>query len=179
MADGTDTSQAGASGVSGDTDGQDTSAASQAGVNGNGNGSVQQFDAEYVQKIRSEAASYRTKYANAQKRLDDLERGQMTELDKLKTDLQARDEELSTLRQKARIADAMNAAAKAGAVYPDAVARLVPSDSDDYESALKEIRKTYPAMFKSNGSADAGAGTNGKPPTESFSDMIRQAAGRG
>jgi hypothetical protein len=172
----TDTSQAGASGREGDTDGQDTAAASQAGVNGTG---VQQFDAEYVQKIRSEAASYRTKYANAQKRLDDLERGQMTELDKLKTDLQARDEELSTLRQKARIADAMNAAAKAGAVYPDAVARLVPSDSDDYDSALKEIRKTYPAMFRQQGSADAGAGTNGKPLAGDFSDMIRQAAGRG
>jgi hypothetical protein len=178
MADnGTDTSQAGASGRDGDTDGQDTGATtSQAGVNGTG---VQQFDAEYVQKIRSEAASYRTKYANAQKRLDDLERGQMTELDKLKTDLQARDEELSTLRQKARIADAMNAAAKAGAVYPDAVARLVPSDSDDYDSVLKEIRKTYPAMFKSNGSADAGAGTNGKPLSGDMNDILRAAARRG
>lgn len=181
MADqsGTGATQADADGGS-QNDGQSQVDSLLAGTTGTGAGGSESktFDADYVQKVRSEAASWRTKAQQAQKRLDDMERGQMSELEKLKVDNEAITKERDTYREQARAAQVASAAGKAGAIYPDAVARLIPADAEDTEAALKEVRKQYPAMFR-QGSADAGAGTNGKPLTNDMNDILRSAARRG
>jgi hypothetical protein len=141
------------------------------------------FDLEYVQKLRNESASYRTKLSNAEKRLQEIENGQLSEMQKLQKQLEAVTTERDGLLRDARQGRISTAASKLNAKYPDAVARLVPDDADTQEAidaALKTIRKDYPDLFRPVvPSVDGGAGANGTPQSQDMNAMIRQAAGRG
>jgi hypothetical protein len=126
-------------------------------------------------KVQSEAKNLRDrlrKYEDPEKPPEQSEHAQ------LQSKYDEAVDELKTLRGQVRTAQVASAAGKAGAIYPDAVARLIPADAEDTEAALKEVRKQYPAMFR-QGSADAGAATNGKPLTNDMNDILRSAARRG
>ena len=176
--------QEGGSATQADAQGQQQGQQSQADgsqTQAQGDEGARTFDAEYVKQLRAEAASWRTQAQQHKKRLEDIERGQMSDMEKLAKERDELKAERDALNAQVRTAQVVSIAAKSGAVYPDAVARLVPADAEDVEAALKQIRKDYPAMFRTqNGSADAGAGTqNGRPPLSGMNDLIRQAAGRG
>lgn len=131
----------------------------------------QVFDAEYVSKLRTEAASYRTRLANAEKSLKAIEDEKLSSSEKLQKQLDVVMAERDSLAKEARQARVMGAAAKANALYPDAVARLIPDDATDFDSAVKDIRKSYPAMFRTS-TADGGAGNGSEQPTN-MNQLIR------
>lgn len=73
------------------------------------------------------------------------------------SDMEALQKKYQELADRIRESDLMTLAAKAGAMYPDAAAKLVPEDAEDLEAAVAEIKRQYPALFHP-GSADGGAG---------------------
>src|SRR4051794_11433754 len=92
---------------------------SQAGGSGQGNPTNQAddkgqdpetFNKEYVQKLRSEAASWRTKHSNLEKRLSDLEGKDLSEADKLKRELEQTSQQNKELAARIRNADITTAA---------------------------------------------------------------------
>lgn len=130
------------------------------------------YDAEYVGKLRSEAASYRTRLSNAEKRLGEIENGQLSEMQKLQKQLETAQSERDALSRDARLGKIAGAAAKAQAKYPDAVARLVPDDAEDIDSVMKQLRKDYPDMFRAS-SADGGAGQGQDNKPTDMNSLIR------
>lgn len=135
-----------------------------------------------LKKANGEAAAHR-------KKAEELENAALSESEKRDKRIKELEAEQSTWqreRRDATIRQAVGTAArKAGALYPDDVYLLVRDElkvSDDgkpegVDDAIKDLRKSRPALFGAGGSADGGAGRNGQPPS-SMNDMIRNAAGR-
>lgn len=134
------------------------------------------FPAEYVKKLRSESASYRTRMSNAEKELNALKEGMLSEAEKLQKQLADIQKERDDLRTQVFQSQVVAVAAKHGAKYPDAVAKLIPVDTDDAEAAVKALRKEYPDMFRAT-NPDGGAGGGSGLPANDMNAAIRSAAG--
>lgn len=133
-------------------------------------------DLEAARKLRREAQQLR-------KRVEELERERLSETERLQKDyeetkaaLEARTAELRLIRAEAATRDA-------GAIYPDLVASRLPDEAIDdpkaLAAAIKDLKATYPNMFRSaNGSADGGAGQQGQAKEQgtTLNDLIRDYA---
>jgi hypothetical protein len=103
------------------------------------------------------------------------EEAALPELERTKKERDTYKKRYEELESRVRHSEAVAASASANAIYPEAVARLIPSDTDDFEAALKDIRKQYPAMFRTS-SVDGGAGNNGQAPAATdMNSFIRSA----
>jgi hypothetical protein len=122
------------------------------------------FEKEYVEGLRGEAANWRTKLRDSEKRVEALE-GKLqeyedankSELEKLASDKAKLEKELEATREQARssaIDTAIKlAAAKAGVIDPDAALALIDRSEIDFtggsvtgvDKALKKLlkEKTY------------------------------------
>jgi predicted RNase H-like nuclease (RuvC/YqgF family) len=141
------------------------------------------FDEAYVRKLREESAGYRKRAQEAEAKVRAVEEKDLSEREKL----QRRVEELEThnrnLEGSLRSADVISQAARAGAVNPAMVAKLVDKEAEDVGQAIAAIKKECPQLFRppagsANGGAATGAGS-AAPPKEGMNFLIRQAAGRG
>lgn len=143
-------------------------------------GGSQQEQSQTVQydkykKVQSEAENLRKRL----KAYEDKEAEMLPAHERLQRDYDNVKAERDALYTQVRQAEFISATSKAGAIYPDAVARMIAADTEDVDAAVKQLRKDYPGMFRTQG-ADAGAGNNnGRAHTNSFDDMLRSAAGRG
>lgn len=137
--------------------------------------------ADRLSRERGKFADY-DKLKEAATELEKIKASQMSDSEKVQAQLKALQDENTSLKLRVQTVAAENAAAKAGAMYPDLVAAKIPADAlgDDkkLEVAIKSIKAQYPALFgKANGSADGGAG--GKSPAGGgMNDFIRRSAGR-
>jgi DNA repair exonuclease SbcCD ATPase subunit len=124
---------------------------------------AENFDREYVTKLRSEAAKYRQQLKEAKDKLTALEQAEMSEKEKLQARLdaeaKARETAETAMRQeRARLA-VTRAALKAG-IDPELAEKLVEVEYDDagqpvaVEKALAGLVKKYPHLV---------AGDNGSP----------------
>lgn len=141
---------------------------------GDGGNAERTYSETAYRKVQSEAKNLRERL----KQYEEAETQALPELDRLKKERTKLDSELTDLRNEIRTGRITSAAVKAGALYPDAVVRLVPDDADDYEKAIRDVQKAYPALFP-KGNADGGAGTNGAHNNElDFNSLIRQKMGQ-
>lgn len=121
-------------------------------------------------KVTSEAHNLRTRL----RELEEKENAALPEVDRTKKELLKLQAERDALRIEVHTNRVMSVASKAGALYPDAVVRLIPSDTDDIEKAVQQVQKQYPALFP-KGSADGGQGaSNGQHGQLSMNDIIRK-----
>lgn len=88
------------------------------------------------------------------------------------------------LAREIRTANAVGAAARKGARYPDVIAALVPADAADLDQAVEDLKVKYPAYFHPGG-GDGGGGGNGGAPASQAQDhgddmnaRLRAATGR-
>lgn len=139
------------------------------------------FDAEYVARLRSEAASYRTKLANAEKELQTRKDAELSGTEKLQKERDELIQERDTLAREVRDSKLIVAASKAQAKYPDLIIAKVPHDAelDDktLERVFKDLRASYPDAFRT-GTADGGAGGGSTPNGQDMNTLIRSMAGR-
>jgi hypothetical protein len=137
------------------------------------------YDEKYVKALRGEAAQHRKELREAQARLKELETAQLSEAEKKDLRLKELEGEVSRLQKETRTAQVVAAAAAAGAVNPERVARLVDDDAEDVKKAVADLKKSDPYLFArpGGGSADGGAGGNGTTKLD-MNSLIRRAAGR-
>lgn len=145
----------------------------------------------FQENMRKNERELADKLKAAEKRAKQLEDAGKSEAQKTAERLAALEKELTEERQTRRTLTTRSAittaASKAGAVYPDAIARLVdPSDLDleedgtprNLSTVLKGLRETYPELFKSSrGSADGGPRGKAGAPAD-MNSLIRQSLGR-
>lgn len=131
-----------------------------------------------------------TEIADLKAKLAEHESSKMTDSEKKErkiSELEATNLSLTQQLQQLRVGTVLaQSAAKAGAIVPDAVVRMVDLatlkfDNDgapvEPDKAIEAVRKAYPQLFNGRqGSADAGVRGHGQP--QSFDDQIRQRAGR-
>lgn len=145
------------------------------------NSEQQKFDADYVRKLRDEAAKYRTQLREAQKeltslkpaaeKLREIEESQKTEQQKMAERLAALESELQKKAQEAerRAAEAqvIRLAAKAG-IDPDVAMLLDISkiDIEDEEKALAILSKLAGPRATGGNAANPGKGTGSQPSDE-------------
>lgn len=131
-----------------------------------GQDSPETFDREYVEKLRREAASYRTELKDIKAKLEEKEQEEMSERERLQARLdkisKSQEEAEAALRQeRARVA-IVKAAAKVG-LPPELAEKLVEVEFDEdgqpvnVEEAVKKLAKEYPQLVKTT---DNGAPTN-------------------
>ncbi len=186
-------------GADGDENDENVVTDPQEGAGGDGTNSSENkemFDADYVKKLRNEAAKYRVSDKNTtteleavRKKLADIEKAEMSDLEGARTDLETAttDLEKATVRASAaesslkteRIRNAVTMAAlEAGLEDPsDALSMISQDDLVDDEgnidgktvkAKLKALASKKPYLLKSHrpGSGDgAGAGKPGDPDT--------------
>jgi hypothetical protein len=137
------------------------------------------YDAGYVKALRTEAAANRAKAREAEARLKALEDAQLSEGEKKDRRLKELEDEVGTLRQQTRRAEVQAAAAKAGAVDADVVARLVEDDEADVQRAVHALKRDKPYLFNRPGAGSADGGAGGRAiDSPNMNDYIRRAAGR-
>ncbi len=113
------------------------------------------FDAEYVKKLRAEAAKWRTEAQAAKAKIAEFEQAQMTEAEKLRAQAQAAQEaaaaaqaELRRVRAEAAVA---RVAGKMG-IDPNLALRLVDVEYDEQgnpvnvEQAVAAVLAAYPQL---------------------------------
>lgn len=139
----------------------------------------EQFDAEYVKKLRAENASRRKREQELEARLAEIEKSTLTEDQKKARERKELEDEVNHLRYKARLGDVIACAVKHGAAHPDAVAKLIEDGEDDLDSAVQRLKKEIPSLFRSVGTGSADGGTKGKTGTQQgMNDIIRAAFNR-
>ena len=139
-----------------------------------------------IQKLRSEAKSTARELKSAHDTLKAHEDAKLTEQEKLVRELETLRAERDTIAREAHLSKATaaiaSAATTAGAVRPDAIAKLVDVtafDGDNATELVSQVREQFPELFSARpGNADAGAGKNAPAPTN-INQLLRQAAGRG
>lgn len=144
---------------------------------------------ENLRGFEKKAKELEKAIAERDRKLQEIEDGKLSEMEKLNRRLSELETEKITWereRQEHRVGGAVReAAAKAGAVYPDAVYKLLDSSTLEFdadgnpknlEKVIEGLRGSYPAIFNGTGSADGGARRPAK--TIDMNQMIRQAAGR-
>lgn len=150
-----------------------------------GSDTSESISLEEAKKLRSEAANLRKRLKDNETELAKLKDADLSESQKLQKERDALKAERDQLVKDRRINLAQAAAAKAGAIHPDVVAKLLPEDalSDDdpkaLEAAISKLRKDYQTLFRNpHGSADGGAGNGASGADASMNHLIRRAAGR-
>lgn len=122
---------------------------------------VETISLDEAKKLRSENANLRKRA----KELEEFEKSHLSEQEKRDRDYQAAMDRATELEQRLRETRAVAVAARIGAIYPDDVAKLMPSDLDlDDDRAVaqweKDYRRARPLLFHSeHGSADGGTRT--------------------
>lgn len=147
-----------------------------------------------AQEARQEAARYRTEHQAAQAKLTEAERAQMTEQQRIQTDLETTQQENQTL--KAQVEDLTKGAAirevlrLSGALNPGTAFKVGDwsgvkigedgtVDETSAKAALAKLKQSDPYLFGRTASADAGAGGGGAPEAgSSVNDFIRGGRGR-
>jgi hypothetical protein len=151
-----------------------------------------------LEAARREAIAERKERQALAAKVKEYEDAKLTEAEKSSkriAELEASNSTLEATLADLRSRDALVAAAsKAGALYPDAVARMadrskLEHDGDgavkNADAVVAELLKSYPAMFGRNGSADGGpqgrtsgdGGIGGD--AADMNRAIREKAGRG
>lgn len=116
------------------------------------------FDAAYVEELRREAATYRTKLREAQTALKEREEAGLSETDKLRKQLEAVAQQATAQRQalraeRARVAVMTEATAQG--LDPALAAELLTPDKLEYDDddrpkgirqALKSLAERFPAL---------------------------------
>jgi hypothetical protein len=136
-----------------------------------------------IAKLRQEAKDAK----RLQKELDTIKGRDLSETERLKQELAARDEELSSYRtrERERTAEAEVTKASAGAIKTEAIWRIVRHDieydDDGQPTNVKRLveatKREMPELFRSpNGSADGGAGQLGLSAQPNMNDLIREMA---
>ena len=141
----------------------------------------QTFDANYVSKLRDEAASWRTKFRGLESQIEELkplaekakklEEAQKTEAERLAdqlAELKAQQAEAAREADRARAeAKIVRLAAKAG-VDPDIAALLDISklDLDDEAAALETLKKLAAPRTTGGGASNPSGEGQGKPSDE-------------
>lgn len=139
----------------------------------------QKFDAEYVRKLRAEAADYRKKAKDNEARLKALEDEKLSDSEKREKALKEATERAEAAEKRAHQAEVRASAAAAGAVNPLAVARLIDPDVEDVEKAVSALKKSDPYLFSRPGAGSADGGAGGAAPTgKSLNDFLREPTGR-
>jgi chromosome segregation ATPase len=143
---------------------------------------VESISLDEAKKLRSEAASLRKRLAAFEKAEADRKSAELSEVERIKQELDARDTDLTTARQELRNLKAQALASRAGALYPDLVAdklsdEALNGDKAAQDKELTRLRKDYPQLFR-GGSADGGAGRESDPPGD-MNALVRRLAGRG
>lgn len=152
----------------------------------------QAFDAEYVQKLRKEAAGYRTGKNKAEKQLKAIQKAlglaEETDPEELKNQLTEKDQRIRSLA----IENAFGKVASKLGADPDLTLAVlhrkgtldaldVDNDSftDTLEAEVKKLLDTNPKL-KAVEPAKGGDGGNDSDPGNklSMNDLIRRAAGR-
>lgn len=137
-----------------------------------------------LEVLRTEKKEFERELKALRAQVKETEDAQLSDFERLQQELNAVAEERDRLAREAwtaRATSALTAAAtKAGAIRPDAVARLadinaVAENGSNADDLIAELRESFPELFKSSpGPADAGSGT-GSTPNRSINDLIRQA----
>lgn len=150
---------------------------------------AEEFDPEramaLIQKLRSEARATAKELKAAQDAIKQHEDAKLTEQERLQRELDALRSERDAIAREAfeaKANSAISAAAQAaGALRPDAIARLVDLagfDGDNAGELVQAVKATYPELFAVRpGNVDAGAGKGNAAPVD-FNTLIRQATGR-
>jgi hypothetical protein len=129
------------------------------------------FDAEYVQKLRAEAAKYRTEAQEAKTKVQEFE-------DRDKTEQQKKDEKAAEAEQRATVAESKALrfeVAAANDIPLKHAHRLVGSTKQELEKDAAELSKELTA-----GPPDFGSGVRHSAPAgDDMNARLRQAAGRG
>jgi hypothetical protein len=133
------------------------------------------FDADYVKKLRAEAAKYRTEAkanADAAKRLADYEEAQKTEQQKLADRLEAVQQEAAAAKAEAtryRIATEYK-------LDEDGAKALEHIPTED---GMRSVAELLAARTASNGNRVRREGTTTKPGTDATRSFLRELTGQG
>lgn len=147
---------------------------------GQGGEEQKTFDAAYVKQLRDEAAANRRKAADAEKKLKALEDEKLSDSEKREKRLKELETENVQLKQQSRRSDIVAAAAAAGAINPQRVARLIDDDAEDVTKAVAELKKSDAYLFGRPGGGGADGGAGGREAgSEDMNTLLRRAAGRG
>jgi ApbE superfamily uncharacterized protein (UPF0280 family) len=150
---------------------------------------VEEFDPERamhtIKTLRAETKAAQKALKEATTLIQQHEDAKLSEQEKLTRELETLRAERDAIARDAHAAKAStaitSAAATAGALRPDAIAKLVDVatfDGDNAGDLVKQVREQFPELFASRpGNADAGAGKTA-PQTTDFNSLLRQAAGR-
>jgi hypothetical protein len=143
--------------------------------------------ASELEKVRKEAAKYRTERNAAQKRAEELEKAQLTDQEKLAKERDELKGSTSTLEKENR-ALRVRVLAEGVGIIRDArsdAARLLdwdsiedPSDDSQVEKALEKMVKERPYLLGTTGGADGGSGGSRQAGSFDMNREIRKAAGR-
>jgi len=178
-------------------EGQTSGSQAQAQTSQSGSAGRTFTQAELDQIIQERIGRERQKYADyedlkkAAVKLKELETSQMSEAERLRaklSELERSQADWQRERQELVLKHALAAAAaKAGALYPEAVYKLVDLASLEFEpdgspkaldATVAALRKQYPMLFRSgSGSADGGTGGRSAGGLD-MNNWIRRAAGR-
>lgn len=143
-------------------------------------------DADYITKLRREAAAHRLAARKAEQERDALKAERLTELERATARVKDLETQLSAREMERRVTALTLLLGEARAQYPRLLAREVDTASLELEpdgtirngeALVKRLRTQYPALFGA-GTADAGAGRTGAAPVASMTDLIRRRAGR-
>ena len=149
-----------------------------------------------IERLKGEAGKVGTleqQLIEAQTKLKEHEDAKLSDTEKLtnrNTELEASNIALEHRVQELTIGQSVrDAAAKAGAKYPDAVFKLVDLATVEFDKdgtpknldkIVEGISKSYPDMFNgTNGPGRVAAGPRTPTSGRDFNQMIRESAGRG
>jgi len=155
--------------------------------------SEETFDAEYVRKLRAEAADYRKRLRDLEGRVKTEEETRMPEQERLQKKTKELEQQVTqyqqSLRERTLRYEVMLAASKLGIVDPDAAFRLLDTASlefddngqpKDVERALKALLSNKPYLAAGAGHASATNPAGGTSKAINGDPMIlaaRRAAG--
>lgn len=137
-----------------------------------------------IKTLRAEAKATAKALKEAQALIQQHEDAKLTEQEKVQKELEALRAERDAMVQEAHAAKAssaiQSAATTAGALRPDAIARLINVAAFDGHNAselVSEVKAQFPELFAARtGTADAGAG-KGTPAKADLNSLLRQATG--
>lgn len=150
---------------------------------------VEEFDPERamhtIKTLRSEAKATAKALKEAQALIQQHEDAKLSEQEKIQRELETLRAERDAMAREAHVSKATtaiaSAATTAGAIRPDAIAKLVDLgafDGDNAGELVAQVREQFPELFAARpGNADAGAG-KAAPQATDFNSLLRQAAGR-
>lgn len=154
---------------------------------------AEQFDAEYVRKLRAEAAEYRKRLRELEQKAQEQENAKLSETERLQKRLAELEREQAAYqreRQERTLKyETMLAASRLGIVDPDAAYRLLDVASIEFaedgtprniEAALKELLKAKPYLA-AQPAAISGSPTNpartGAGANDAFTAALYRGAG--